>query len=222
MRDYLSFQNLRKAALLGAPMVVMSAPRILLSGFPFSFVIAAYAGLICFGGMATAWSREAGMRGLFPERKVMLRGIVVVVGLLIVIVPLQARFLNPLIYGRIEAAGESTALKLLFPGTIVDGLALMLWAMSFEALFFQGAVMSFFAKLTHRLSLTIILSVAVRVLVAGMKLDDVGVLADSVVVLFLVAIGSAISSTVFAFYGLPAVMLLAGGLSLSRWAFLWG
>lgn len=221
MRDYLSFPNLRKAALLGAGMTVMSTPRIILAGLPVSYIAAAYAGLILFGGMATAWSHYAGMKGLVASRRETLTGLAVAAGLLLLLVPVQAKCLNPVFKEKLVSIGNTDALDLLFPKTLKAGIALMLWAMSFEPLFFQAAVMSFFAKLTKQIRVTILLAVMVRLLVAMLKLGEIGIASGDLFILLCVGIVALISCVLFALYGLPAVMLLAGGMVFSRWTFLW-
>jgi hypothetical protein len=221
MRKYLSFPNLRKAALLGLVMALMSAPRIIMSGFPLSYVLAAYAGLIAFGGMATAWSRYAGMQGLLPPLKRTLTGLAVTLALLVVLMPIQIHFFNPMFHASISLTGNAEALSLLYPQTLGAGIALALWSMSFETLFFRAAVMSFFAKLTKRITLTLLFAVGIRLLVGYLKLGEIGIADGGFVILIFVAIISLISCTIFALYGLPAAMLLSGGLAIARWTFLW-
>jgi hypothetical protein len=221
MKTYLSFPNLKKAALLGAVMTLMSTPRIIISGFPLSYVWAAYAALISFGGMATAWSRYAGMQGLMPPLKRTLTGLAVALGLLLIMMPIQIHFFNPMFSAHIAATGNDAALNLLYPRTVGEGIALTLWSMSFETLFFRAAIMSFFAKLTNRIMLTLLFAVGIRLLVGYLKLGEIGIADGGFVVLIFVAIVSLISCTIFALYGLPAVMLLSGGLAISRWTFLW-
>lgn len=223
MKRYLSISNFKKAALLGAVMTLLSTPRILSSGImPFQFVISAFAGLTLVGAMATAWSRSAGMNGLFPATNVILRGLLLATILLIILFPIKVIWFNPLLYSAIEQTGNEHALKLLFPDSFTSGVALMLWVMSFEVLFFKAAAMSFFARLTNSISAALILSAMLRVFVTWLKIGEIGVEADLFLILSHAALINALSCLMFARYGLLAPMLLAGGLATYRWIFLWG
>jgi len=223
MKRYLSINNFKKAALLGAVMTIFSAPRILSSGvMPFQFVISAFAGLTLVAAMATAWSRSAGMNGLFPPRNILLRGLLLASILLIVLLPIKVFWFNPLLYAAVERTGDETALRLLFPDTLTSGIALMLWVMSFEVLFFKAAAMSFFARLTNSLSAALILSAMLRVFVTWLKISEIGVEEGLFLILAHAAFINVLSCLMLARYGLPAPMLLAGGLAIYRWNFLWG
>ena len=223
MRRYLSISNFKKAALLGAVMTLLSAPRILGSGLmPFQFVISAFAGLTLVAAMATAWGKSAGMSGLFPPRIVLLRGLLLASILLIILFPIKVFWFNPLLYTAIEQTGNETALRLLFPDTFISGVTLMLWVMSFEVLFFKAAAMSFFARLTNSISAALILSAMLRVFVTWLKINEIEVEAGLFLILSHAALINLLSCLMFARYGLPAPMLLAGGLAIYRWIFLWG
>ena len=223
MKRYLSISNFKKAATLGAVMTLFSVPRILSSGvMPFQFVISAFAGLTLVAAMATAWSRSAGMKGLFPTTDVILRGLLLAAMLLIILFPIKILWFNPLLYAAVEQTGNETALRLLFPDNFISGVALMLWVMSFEVLFFKAAAMSFFARLTNSLSAALILSAMLRVFVTSLKIGEIGVGADLLLIFSHAAIINVLSCLMFARYGLPAPMLLAGGLAIYRLNFLWG
>ncbi len=221
MKRYLSISNFKKAALLGAVMTLFSAPRILSSGaMPFQFVISAFAGLTLVAAMATAWDRSCGMSGLFPPLNIVLRGLLLASILLIILFPIKVFWFNPLLHASVEQTGNKAALRLLFPDTFISGIALMFWVMSFEVLFFKAAAMSFFARLTNSLSAALILSAMLRVFVTWLKIGEIGVGTDLVLILSHAALINLLSCFMFARYGLPAPMLLAGGLAIYRWNFL--
>ena len=221
MKRYLSISNFKKAALLGAVMTLLSAPRILGSGLmPFQFVISAFAGLTLLAAMATAWGRSAGMNGLFPPRNIALRGLLLAAILLIILFPIKVFWFNPLLYTIVEQTGNEDALRLLFPDTFTSGVSLVLWVMSFEVLFFKAAAMSFFARLTNRISAAVILSTMLRVFVTSLMINNIGVETSLFLILSHAAFINMLSCLMFARYGLPAPMLLAGGLAIYRWIFL--
>ncbi|MDT8318365.1 MAG: hypothetical protein RQ824_10330 [bacterium] len=204
-------------------MTILSAPRILSSGvLPVQFIISAFAGLTLVAAMATAWGRSAGMKGLFPPRFIVLRGLLLAFILLIILLPIKIFWFNPLLYSAVEQTGNGAALRLLFPDTFISGVALMLWVMSFEALFFRAAAMSFFARLTNRLSVALVLSAMLRVFVTWLKISEIGVEDGLFLILSHAAIINLLSCLMFARYGLPAPMLFAGGLAMYRWVFIWG
>lgn len=216
VRDYASFSNLRKAALLAVPMTLLAAPRILLCGLPSAFVVAAYCGLFLTGGMATAWSGYAGMKGLFPPFREVSRGFIAVFAILVAVVPVQVFFLNPMLYRVISEAGDQTALDVLFPGTIPTALAFVFWSMSFETIFFRAAAMSFFARLTKRFVPAVLLAVGLGVFVGYLKFDELGIVSNAWPILGMAGLMSAVSCCIFARYGLLPAMVLSGGLVVTR------
>ena len=61
-----------------------------------------------------------------------------------------------------------------------------------------------------------------RVFVTWLKINEIEVEAGLFLILTHAALINLLSCLMFARYGLPAPMLLAGGLAIYRWIFLWG
>lgn len=222
MRNYLSMSNLRSAVLMAMVMTPLTAPRILLSGIlPVQYIAASFAALTLLAGMVTAWGRSAGMREFLPSWRTSMAGCGVVMLVLGVFLPMQILIFNPTFQAALVQLDRPVIKRLLFPETVMDGMALVLWAVSFEVLFFQGAAMSFFARLTNSLPTAMICSVLLRMYVAYLKLGEIGLSSGTVFILSVVGLSSMAACLIFARFGLPATMLLAGGMALSRWTFLW-
>ena len=223
MNEFFSINNFKKAALLGLTMTLLSAPRILASGiYSFRHVISAFAALTLLSAAVTAWGKSAGMKGLFPSAKEVIQGLKLAGLIVILSFPVKVFWFNPALYAAVESTGNTSALILLFPETLLAGMALTLWVMSFETLFFQAAAISFFGRLSRHFLAALILSTLFRGYVSWLKLGNIGVETAEFLILSHALIINVISCLLFARYGLPASMLFIGGISIYRWSFLWG
>ena len=223
MQRYFSIENFRQAILFGAVMTLFSSPRIFASAvLPVYYVIPAFALLTLVAAAVTAWGQCEGMKGAFPQGKTMLYGLVPAFILLILLSPLKLFWLNPLFYSALQETGNVGALRLGFPESVTTGIALTLWTMSFETFFFQAAAMSFFAKLTKHIAAALVLSAMLRFFVTWLRIEGIGIESGQVEILSNAVLMNLLSCLLFMRYGLPAPMLFIGGLSIYRWAFLWG
>ena len=223
MSEFLSINNFKKAGLLGLVMCLLSAPRILTSDiYSLRHVIYAFAALTLLSATVTAWGKSAGMKGLFPSAQEALQGLKLAALIVILFFPIKVLWFNPALYAAVESTGNAGALILLFPETLFAGIALTLWVMSFETLFFQAAAISFFGRLSRHFLAALILSTLFRGYVSWLKLGNIGVETAQFLILSHALIINVISCILFARYGLPASMLFIGGISIYRWTFLWG
>jgi hypothetical protein len=215
MRTYLSTHNLLHASILGAAVTVLAIPRILVGGLsPLLFIPAAFLSMTLISGMATAWGKRAGMCGLFPERKRALQGIGVAVVLLLMLIPVCVLWLDRAIYDAARASGDSYFLKMLFPSTVAGALALVLWAIGFETMFFEVAAMSYFSRLVGRQWIAVVLSVVLRGVVTYARLAGVGATDSAWLFLGSVSVAAVIGCVLFARFGLPAAMVFSAGLAM--------
>lgn len=222
MHRYFSLKNFRQALLPGAVMTLLSAPRIFVTGLlPAHYILPTFILLILLMATVTAWGDCAGMKGAFPQTRVIFKGVSHAIFLLVLFLPLKIFWFNPLFYSALEETGNIQALRLVFPESLLSAAALTLWVISFEILFFQGAAMSFFAWLTHRLWAALLLSSLLRLYVTWLRLAEAGIKSDAPLILSHAVLINLISCLLFMRYGLPAPMLFIGGLSLCRWLFLW-
>lgn len=218
MKRYFSKDNFRDAAMLGGIMTLLSASRILIdSGLPSYYLLSTFFWLILLSAAVTAWGSCTGMRGWLPSVRELLTGLGWAFLLVLILFPAKVFWFNPLLYNAVEATGNYKALGLIFPATLGSGVALTLWVMSFEALFFQAAMMSFFAKLTKSFYAALFFTTLFRAFVTLLKLQEMGVETNEVIILLHAVIINITSCLLFARYGLPAAMLFIGGISVYRW-----
>lgn len=222
-QKYFTIENFRQALLPAAIMTLLASPRIFSSGLYSPFhVIPTFFVMILMTATVTAWSRCAGMKGAFPPAREIVKGLLVVIILLILLFPPKFFWFNPFFHTAISETGNTKALTLIFPETIIPAVALTLWVMVFETLFFQAAAMSFFAKLTKKIWLALLLSSILRLLVTWLRLSDIGIINGEAIILSHAVLMNIISCLLFIRFGLLPPMLFIGGLSVYRWVFLWG
>ena len=223
LQRYFTIENFGQALLPGAIMTLLASPRIFSSGlFPPFYVIPTFFVMILMTATVTAWSRCAGMKGAFPPAKEIVKGLLIVIALLILLFPPKFFWFNPFFYSAILETGNTEALKLIFPEKIIPAVALTLWVMGFETLFFQAAAMSFFAKLTKHMWSALLLSTLLRFSVTWLRLVDIGIKNGEAIILSHAVLMNIISCLLFMRFGLLPPMLFIGGLSIYRWVFLWG
>ncbi len=204
MRDFFSESNLRRSLVLGAIVAVMSIPRILEGGLdPWFYIPSAFVGLTLVAGIASAWSKCAGMAGLWPEKARWLPGVGVAVLLASVILPLAVA-LDPMFKDAFVAAGDETAVQLQYPDHPGGVMALVLWAVSFETLFFVAASAAFFGRLFNRKWLAVAGPVALRVCVTYYQLTTGNVTEGELLLLFGVGATTTGACVLFVNFGFPA------------------
>jgi len=215
MRDYLSLGNLWKAVLLGAAVTVMSIPRMIQGGMPLElFVPLALFCMTLVCGAASAWGDKGGLCGLFPGWRRTGIGLGIAAIVTIIAAPLTASWLDPAMRAAIEASGDEKALALAYPESAAGKLAAMLWSGSFHVMFLVVAAMSFMARLTRKVGISVGLVVVLRSAVALYKLQHVGVTDGAVLFVVLSAAETGCSCLLFARTGLVPVVILAMGLDL--------
>lgn len=214
MRDYLTLPNLRAALALGTLITVMSVPRIVQGGMDVMlYVPAALTSMTLVAGAATAWSRQGGMCGLFPERRRMWIGIGIAAALSLLALPLGA-CLAPVFEDAMRESMRPERVELHYPATAGGCFASMLWAASFETMFFSAAATSLLARLSRRQWVAVSMTTVLRLGVTWRTLALTGVVDAQA--LFYATSGTAafIGALLFARAGLPATMVFAAGLQL--------
>ena len=213
MRDYLSLGNLWKAVLLGAAVTLMSIPRIIQGGMPVApFAMLALFGMTLISGAATAWGEKGGMCGLFPGWRRTGIGLGLAALLTIIAAPISCLWLDPRLYGAIEATGDTKALTLAYPDTAAGKIASVLWSGGFHVMFFVIAGMSFLARLTGKATVSIAIIVVFRVAVGLYKAQEAGMTDHVSLLLLLSAVQTACSCLLFARTGLLPTMVFAMGM----------
>lgn len=212
MRDYLTTRNLGHALMLASVITAMSIPRIMAGGMPVGlYAVTAMLAMTLICGSATAWGSKARMHGLFPSSKRMLIGAGIAVLLVAMLTPIYHIFIHPILRAALEQTGDARMIDLRYPSTNAGRISLILWTGSFELMFFSVAGMSFFARLTGRQSLAIVMVVLFRLTVSYYQLQ-VGHITESIPVFLLCsALSSATTCLLFAQAGLPATMIFAMG-----------
>lgn len=215
MRTYLSMPNFLRALVLGLIATVMSVPRLIQGGLPLGLYIpATLVGMMLVSGAATAWSDRGGMCGMVPAWRRMLVGVGVAVLVSAIATPVVHLWVDPSVRQALQATGNPHAMALRYPATVAGCLAVVLWSASFETLFFQAATVSFFARLTNRQSVAIVLAVALRLCVSLHQMTELGVVDAVPLMLVSTAVMATVACILFARTGLVAAMVLGAGLDL--------
>lgn len=174
MRSYLKYSNLSQAITLGGCVTLMSIPRLDQGGTPqWLYVAIAFLCLTLVAGAATAWGSCGGLVGLFPvgRRLAIGLGAALIGGL--ALFPVYTQWLDPWLKEALMHAGDADRLQLQFPDTLWKQVAVVLWIAGFQVLFFNAAAMSFFCRLTGRISVAIALAVALRVCVSYIQFASI-------------------------------------------------
>jgi hypothetical protein len=202
MRDYATLENLKRAALLGAIIAIMALPRLADAGMPLStYLPAAFLAMTLASAAATAWGSKYGLKGLFPTRDIMRKGLLVALFLGLFALPFKVYLVDPLLRSSLPPR----MLALSFPTTSLGIVGIILWASGFENMFFNVAATSYFTRLTHRMWLAVALSAAFRTFVSSRLLMSAGM--ESPALLAMNAMSCFIACTLFAKAGLPAAAL---------------
>jgi len=216
MRDYLSASNLCKAAALGAFVTLMSIPRIMYWGVePTVLISGAFLGMTLISGAATAWSTRGGMHGLFPAKPRMIIGMGTGLLLALLITPAFVLLVDPVLVESMKSTGKTEILNLRYPTTLSGRIALVLWAASFETMFFRAGTISFLSRVTGHKSVAVLGAVCLRTLVSVMQLSDLNLArGEASLVLIVGGVASFFSSVLFVETGLPASMTFSAVLCL--------
>ena len=209
MREYLSLSNLGKALLLSALCTLASVPRITEGGLnPRFFIPAAFLSLTFIAGAVTAWSTSAGMAGFWPDWRRQLRGIGIALLAALLLWPVALK-LDPVVRAAFAAKSDTYTLLLQYPDSVAGVAALVLWAASFELLFFVAAPAAFFARLFNSKWAAVVGPALARVFVAYYQLTA-GQITDAVP-LILVTYGAMTAASCFLFsrFGLAAAAVFA-------------
>jgi len=215
MRDYLSERNMLRAAACSGLITLLSVPRIAQGRLPLAlYVPAAFVSMLLVSGAATAWEHCGGLAGLLPARRRIVAGAILAALSAAVLTPLYVRFVDPVLYRAIAATGDTARLSLAYPGTARGALAVMLWSMGFQTMFFLAAPLSLFARLARRRWVAIALTFGVRLYVLSCQIDRMGV-CDGLP-LFYASVGGTtlIACILFAHAGILPAALFAAGLDL--------
>lgn len=218
MREYLSLDNFKKAVFLAAPVSAMAILRFREGGLdPVFLLVAGFLVMTLAAGAVMAWGRSGGMVGAFPAPRRMWIGAGAAAVVAAAGWPVNVFFLQPWLRPAIEATGDELLVTLRYPDTFPGRVGLMLWSAGFETLIFPGAAMCFLARLTGKVGLAAVGTVALRALLLSQQLTEAGVV--SAVPLFLIstALSCAIGCVLFARAGLPAAMVYAAGVDLHLW-----
>ena len=147
MRDYLQLTNLRRAAVVGFVVTVLAVPRLMMAGVDLAvYIPACLATMILVAGAPTAWGRHGGLPGLFPDRDRVKRGMTVAVLFALIMLPFALR-LDALRWELLEVGQMEHWRVMPPPTTTAEIMALLLWRMGFETLFFQAATICLLARL---------------------------------------------------------------------------
>ncbi len=205
MRQYLTIQNLKQAAVIGAVVGFMAVPHILEKGsdtgeLAIVLLFAVFPLMTVVAGSVTAWGRTGGMVGPFPAESRVRTGVFVAVGVGLLV--------SPLLFWL------DSVLAVPLPKSTLSCMALMLWVAGFETLFFRASTMSFMARVSGRQWPGIVCAVLLRMLVGVIQITEP--LSDwpSVIKLVTFGGGTAFGCILFARAGLPAAMAFSAVLVL--------
>lgn len=202
MREYANLGNLKRASILGALIAVMSMPRLADAGMSMStYLPAAFLAMTLVSTAATAWGDKSGLQGIFPSKRLQLRGILIALLLGLCALPIKILLTDPIL----RCSLPTRMMNLAFPATTIGVIGLILWASGFENMFFNVAATSYFTRLSRNMWLAIVLSASFRTFVSSRILMAAGI--QSPLILSLNAITCFIASTLFATSGLPAASI---------------
>ena len=211
MRDYLTTRNFAAAAGLGLLAALLSLPRLITAGTNVMFFFpAAWVSMTLIGGAATAWGKNIGRAQLWIEPERLQMGFAIVICSATALAVFRTVFADPAMLNAINhspAAMPSRNIHLpRQPGMII---ALMLWAASFETVFFRAGSICFFGRLTGRKNLSIFMAALLRTWVSAFQMNSLDIAAP-MPCLLLSAVQSITAGTVFVYFGLvPAAVFSA-------------
>ena len=215
MRDYFAESNLPRAAALASILTLMSVGRLVEGGKPLAlFVPTTFAAMVFVSAAVTAWGRRAGMAGIVTDRRTFLRGAGIAAALSLLALPVTALWLDPTLRRAVLGATRSGMAELSYPSTLRGCLSLLLWSAGFQVMFLQAGPMSFFARLTGRASVSVVLCIAFRAYVAYRQVADAGMTESVLPFVVTATVTCGAGCMLFARFGLAPAVLLAAGLDL--------
>jgi hypothetical protein len=204
VQDYANIGNLKRAALLGISICVMSIPRISEAGLPLStYLPAAFLAMTLVSAAATAWGGKSGLRGLFPPSNYMTWGLIAALFFGLCALPLKVYLTDPILKTNLPPRMHALS----FPTSAIGVAGIILWAAGFENMFFNVAATSYFTRLSHNMWLAIALSASFRTFVSSRLLLSAGL--ESPLLLCLNALSCLIACILFAKSGLPSALLFS-------------
>lgn len=208
MRELLSGENLKRAAMLGGTVGVMALPSIAAAGRATpAFCGATITGMVLVAGFATAWQRHGGMVGLFPGWHTLRWGAPLAVVFATLLLPIY-QVLAPSYRAALLLTPLRERIELFFPTTIETRIAYLLWTTGVELLLFHAAALAFFARLGRNREVAIGCAVILRALVGYLQFGSILPAELFAFLLALQMLRSLMISLLLAHFGLPAAMLL--------------
>jgi hypothetical protein len=205
--------------LVATAITAMAAPRIARGGLPLGLYLpAAWFSMVLVSGMATAWSKRAGMAGVFPDRRTALAG--AGAGLLtgVALAPMYWRWVDPPMR-TLLAATSGFQLELQYPSDAGGVWALVLWVAGFQTMFLRAAPMALFARLTGRREVAMLLVLAFGGFVTVRQLREAGIAQHpGLAVLAVQWVAAGAGCVLYARAGLPAVVALGAVLECRHFA----
>jgi hypothetical protein len=210
MKDYLTEQNLAKAAGLGAMVAMMAMPRLIYAERGALQIVPLFLLMTLVAGAATAWGKQGGLAGLFPPRETVFKGLAVAILAAGVMIPLYRGVVDGRLKEVLLAAGNAEQLRLSFPEEATGAWDLILWSAGFETLFFQAATMALLGRLFKRSWVAVAGAVALRVWVSHLQMSKAGIASTDPVLMGAVVAGSVAACLLYARSGfLPASLFSA-------------
>lgn len=215
MWTYFTVANLLQALPWATIVTALSIPRLSEASFDLAFFIpATFVILIPVAGAGTAWGRSAGMAGMYSTTRRTIIGLLIAIALLAAIVPVQVLFTDPVLRTAIESTGRKQFFVIAYPPTHAACLASLLWAGSFEPLFWHGFTQSLAARVSNNLWIAIAVVICLRLMVIGMRAIQLHMTGYADVFLVSAAIQTFITGIFYARAGMPATMAISAGLNI--------
>jgi len=215
MRNFVSENNLFKAAGLATVLTFMSVGRLIHGGYPLGIFLPLFFVVMIFvSGAVTAWSQYANMPGIITDRRTFLYGAGIAVALSLLALPVYVYWLDFPLRKALLSMARSSAADLAYPSTTGKCLSLLLWSAGFQTMFLEAAPMSLFARLTGRQSIAVTLCLVLRTYIAYRQMTDAGMVSHLPLFIFPSLAANLAGCILFAKFGLAPAMILSAGLTL--------